>query len=92
MTTNKVIADSEGVTIRCFVGQLDCAVDFAQFLATNGWNVEISANVKPAEHPRLKEEIEAAEALAEAYDRWNAAMCRIQAYPKRDGDKTPGRA
>lgn len=74
MTTNMVIAKSDALCARCFVNQLDVAVDFAQFLIMQGWQAEIIADVKPAECPRLAEEAECADALIKAYDTYTSSL------------------
>jgi hypothetical protein len=67
---NMVVASSEAVACRVFIGCTDLANEFGVWLQANGWVVRIEADVEPAAQPRLKEEEEMAAVLTGAFEKW----------------------
>jgi hypothetical protein len=70
MKLNMVVASSETVACRVFIGCTDTATEFAAWLQLQGWSVRIEADVEPAAQPRLKEEEEMAAVLTGAFEKW----------------------
>jgi hypothetical protein len=69
---NMVVASSEAMACRVFIGCTDLANDFGAWLQLQGWSVRIEADVEPAAQPRLKEEEEMAAVLTGAFEKWLA--------------------
>lgn len=67
---NMVVASTEDVAFRAFVGCNDLAVDFAAWLSVNGWHARIEPDVNPAAQPRLKEEMDLAGSMLAEFDKW----------------------
>lgn len=68
---NMVVASTEEVAFRTFIGCTDFATEFAAWLEVVGkWHVRIEPDVNPAAQPRLKEEMELAGAMLAQFDKW----------------------
>lgn len=70
MKANMVIASTDSMACRVFIGCTDVATEFAAWLQMNGWHVRIEADVDPRTQPRIREEEETAAALTTEYDRF----------------------
>lgn len=69
-TTNMILASQDIICVRVFIPDTDNVTEFATYLITSGWAVEIHPDVKEEEHPRITEEVELADGLLKAYAQW----------------------
>lgn len=74
-----VVASSESLAARVFIGCEDMAHEFGAFLQENGWTVRIESEIDPRTQPRLKEEEDAAGALIAAFEQWKAGAQGVRA-------------
>jgi hypothetical protein len=73
MRVNMVIASSDSVACRIFIGCTDVANEFGAWLQLQGWHVRIEGDIDPRTQPRIREEEEMAAALTAEYDKWLGA-------------------
>jgi hypothetical protein len=67
---NMVVADSDSVSVRVFFQDVDAAIHFADWLALNGFKVQIIGDIIMEAQPRTVEEEQLARGLWRAYEAW----------------------
>lgn len=70
MKMSMVVASSDAMACRVFIGCARTAEEFGVWLRASGWHVRIEPGVDPRTQPRIKEEEETAAVLVNTYELW----------------------